>query len=282
MGLAKASEFQDDRRLRRPALVAVIACGVMAAAIPARSECQSPSAASGATTTTVYRCPDEDATGMQSPIVVDPGKTTEVERGSADDPWFEPKPTKTTDPIQTSNTPLDKKEDAAEAPPASVQPASPAAAKAETNPPDAPAVTGGKAARTETTAATKEEPVPADAQGTTDDEPAQATEKAEASPADPPAAEVTKKKAVKPKQVEKEKTVKAKPAKKKLAKVKRSKAKLANKTKLAKAKPAKATPVEAKAAPDPAKTEPAKDDKVVVWTKKDMGLGSRVKNWLGF
>jgi hypothetical protein len=280
MGLAKASEFLDDRKFRRPALAAVIVCGVMAAAIPAHSECQSPSAASGATTTTVYRCPDEDTTGMQSPIVVDPGKTTEVERGSADEPWFEPKPTKTTDPIQTSNTPLDKKENAVEAPPAPVQSAKPATTKAETNPPDAPAVTGGKAARTETTAVTKGEVAPADAQATTEDEPAQATEKAEADPTDTPAPAVKKKKAVKPQQVEKAKTVKAKPAKKKLAKVKRSK------TKLAKSKPAKATPEEAKTAKtatDPAKTEPAKDDdKVVVWTKKDMGIGSRIKNWLGF
>ena len=46
----------------------------------------------------------------------------------------------------------------------------------------------------------------------------------------------------------------------------------------------KSRTAKAEPAPEQIKTEPAKssDDQVITWTKKDMSVGSRLKNWLGF
>lgn len=52
----------------------------------------SPSAESGAAATTVYRCPDtQEVVAPKQPRIVPTDKTTTVERGSAEIPWFEPK-----------------------------------------------------------------------------------------------------------------------------------------------------------------------------------------------
>ncbi len=59
---------------------------------PARGECLSPSTSGGATATTVYRCPENDPSSAKQPILVNPEKSTVVERGSSEVPWFEPKP----------------------------------------------------------------------------------------------------------------------------------------------------------------------------------------------
>lgn len=215
-------------------VVPIIAVAVVGTIMPVRSECLSPSSAAGATSTTVYRCSDDNAAATPSPLIIDPDKTTEVERGSADLPWFEPKPTKTEDPIKTSKSPpekqepLEKKEDVAKiAPPATEAVESQAVDKVV--PPE-------EAAKTE-------EPE-----------------------TEPPKIEKAK-----------PKPAVAKPAKVKVAKAKRTKSKLARK------KQAKTKTVKAQTAQQPVKTEPAKsDDKVVVWTRKDMSLGSRIVNWLGF
>jgi outer membrane biosynthesis protein TonB len=211
---------QGSQSLRwLPALTTTVIVGVFGAIMPAQGECLSPSAEAGATATTVYRCPEGDAAGTQSPILVDPEKTTEVERGSADLPWFEPKPAKTGDPIETMKAPLgneEKKEDLVKISPPPAEVAKPEAA-------------------------------------------------------DTPLAAAPKAKTAKPK------PAMAKPAKVKLAKAKRTKSKLARK------KQAKTKTAKAQASQQPVKTEPAKaDEKVIVWTKKDMPIGSRIKNWFGF
>jgi hypothetical protein len=77
----------------------VMSLALFGAALPAHGECMSPSAAAGATTTTIYRCPEEGSSAGAQPALVDPGNSTEVERGSADVPWFGPKPTRTSDPL---------------------------------------------------------------------------------------------------------------------------------------------------------------------------------------
>lgn len=226
-------------------VVPIIAVAVVGTITPARSECLSPSSAAGATSTTVYRCSEDNAADAPSPLIIDPDKTTEVERGSADLPWFEPKPTKTEDPIKTSKSPpekqapLEKKEDVAKIAP-------PAAEAVESQPvdKDVPPVEAVKTKEPETEPPKAEEPE-----------------------TEPPKIEKAK-----------PKPALAKPIKVKVAKAKRTKSKLARK-KLAKTKTAKAqTPQQ-----QPVKTEPAKsDDKVVVWTRKDMSLGNRIVNWLGF
>ena len=234
------------QKLRWLPWAAAIMIGGFGAVMPARSDCLSPSVEAGATTTTVYPCTEGDAAGKQPLIVIDPKKTTEVERGSANLPWFEPKPTKTEDPIATSKAlpgkaaPSGKKEDVART--------SPPAAK--TDKPEA---------------AAKEQPPVAEIAP-----PAIETDKSEAVDTEAPPVAAAKLKKAKPK------PAMAKPAKVKLAKTKRTKSKLAKR---------KATTKTAKAQKpqQPVKTEPAKaDEKVVVWTRKDMSLGSRVVNWLGF
>lgn len=58
----------------------------------ALSQCVSPSTESGVAATTVYRCPDkQDAAAPKQPLIASPEKTTVVERGPAQIPWFEPK-----------------------------------------------------------------------------------------------------------------------------------------------------------------------------------------------
>lgn len=168
---------------------------------PAQGKCLSPSAESGATATTVYRCPEQEPSTAKQPILVNPEKTTVVERGSSDEPWFAPKP-------------LEKK----------VEPAL------------APDI----------------KPIEADKPVIKPDE------------ADKPI--------IKPVKAKKKTVVKTKLASKKRiekrAEVKRTKARTA------KIKPVKNTPKVVGAKSD--------DDKVIVWTKKDMPLGSRIVNWLGF
>lgn len=139
---------QGSQKLRwLPVLTATAMVGVFGAVMPARSECLSPSAEAGATATTVYRCPDENAAGAQLPIVIDPEKTTEVERGSAKLPWFEPKPSEAEDPIETMKAPsgnkgaMEKKEDVAKIPPPPAEVAKPEAADREALPAAAKAKT---------------------------------------------------------------------------------------------------------------------------------------------
>src|SRR5262245_31373932 len=81
-----------------------ISLALIGAAFPAHSECLSPSDAAEATTTTVYRCPEDDPAAGLRPTIVDQGKSTVVEHGAADLPWFEPKPTQTADPLAPPRT----------------------------------------------------------------------------------------------------------------------------------------------------------------------------------
>ena len=109
---------QENPKPFRLSFGVALALGLFAAAVPVRSECVSPSVEAGATTTTVYRCPEGDASAAQGPAIVEPGKTTTVERGSTDIPWFGPTPTKTSDPIAMPKAPAgDKKEDVVKADP---------------------------------------------------------------------------------------------------------------------------------------------------------------------
>lgn len=81
-----------DRSVRRfwPSSVVVV-FGLLGALEPAHSECLSPSAASGTAATTVFRCADQPVTARQEQPAVNTEKTTVVERGPADVPWFIPK-----------------------------------------------------------------------------------------------------------------------------------------------------------------------------------------------
>lgn len=88
----------------------VVVFGLLGALEPAHSECLSPSAASGTTATTVFRCADQPETARQEqPAVntekkqpaVNTEKTTVVQRGPADVPWFDPKtPENSTEPVK--------------------------------------------------------------------------------------------------------------------------------------------------------------------------------------
>lgn len=69
-----------------PSLAALLA--LLGAAQAAQGGCLSPSSASGNSATTVYRCLEQQGTtARQDPLAI-PDKTTVVERGSADVPWF--------------------------------------------------------------------------------------------------------------------------------------------------------------------------------------------------
>jgi hypothetical protein len=226
------------------------AFGLLAAAMPARSECTSPSA-EAATSTTVYRCPEGNASAAKGPIIVDPSPSTILER--------EPKPTPTSDPIVAPVTATPEKQ---ETPPTSPEKQL-AAPDKQAAPPE----------RQEE--AVRMAPVPEEATDAKDakdapEEPTATkaeskTKAAEAKPAKP------KRKAKLAKsQSTKKKVVKAKPAKAKVAQTKQTK------TKTKTAKPQQAPEEEIK-------TEPAKsDNNVIVMTKKDMTVGNRIKSWLGF
>lgn len=290
MPLAKALKRMgtDKRMLRRSLACAVVVFGLFGTG-PARSECLSPSAEAGATTTTVYPCQEETASGQQPVIVdtgkADSGKSTVVERGSADIPWFEPKPTATADPIglpkaasenEKKEEPAQPKEEIVKIEPVPME----APEKAEPEPTDAKVK--AKAVEPE---ATEAEPAPAEAKpARTKVTKAKSTKtkmaKAKRTKVKLARTKRTKARLAQDKQTQ-TKTATAEPAEPELkpAKTERAKAKLA-KVKRAKTKTVKTEPAEPK--PEPAKTEPATDSNVIVMTKKDMSLGSRVKNWFGF
>ena len=298
----------------RPLPWLAMAIALSGATLPAYGECVSPSAAAGATTTTIYRCPEGSSAGPQ-PTIVDPGNSTDVERGSADVPWFGPKPTRTADPLAAPNAvsqpnpPEDvaktepvpvtvDKPATSEAPPLAATPAeapekAPGAVEGNTAAasatPEIPPATKAPAAAAEVPAADK---MPAATGG---DEAAPKAAEAEPADADVSEPETTsaESKPVKAKAT-KAKHAKAKHKKLKLAKSKRAKAKLVEE-KRGKAKAAKTTETETEAAAtgktaktakrEPKSeqvTEPAKgDDKIILMTRKNMPLGSRIKNWLG-
>lgn len=269
MLLAEAAKPMQ-RKNWKPLGWLVMSLGVLGATLPARSECQSPSAEAG-TTTTVYRCPDEGAAAGPLPVIADPGKTTEVERGSAGVPWFEPKTTKTADPIQppkAASEPKATSEPKAQEEIVRIEPV-PAAAPPATKEALAEETTAGAGA-----AEAKAAPAAAEAETTA------------AAPATPEVKAAAKVKQAKAKKT-KVKLVKSQRAKSKLAQEKRIKGRaakteaIAAKTVKTETKAAKA--VKAEPRPEQIKTEPAKsDDKVIVMTKEDLPLGSRVKNWFGF
>lgn len=203
-----------------PALA--IACLSMAQ--PAASECLSPSAEVGATATTVYRCPEAAEPSAQQPAtakqpLAPQEKSTVVERGSADVPWFEP-PAKQ-DPIKTAKTPQ------------------------VTDEAVAPKTTAAKIKPAEPTKATATE-----------------DEAAVAAP-EPEQPKITKKAKAKKKVIATKRKIK----KAKVATSKKPKAKTKAKT---------IEPTTAKIESKPP------DEKTIVWTKKDMPIGSRIVNWLGF
>ncbi|WP_162914449.1 hypothetical protein [Taklimakanibacter lacteus] len=175
----------------------------------AHGECLSPSAEVGATATTVYRCSEETLPSAKQPLLAGPEKTTTVERGSADVPWFEPTPQAT-----------------------AIKPAKAA--------PEMPAAVSVPEKKDVETAKATPEPEE------------QAAPKRE-----------------RPK-------AKAKPSARKKVAAKKKKKK---KARIAKSQKPKAKAVE-QPAPATAEAKPA-DDKTIVWTKKDMSLGSRITNWLG-
>lgn len=207
----------------RPPLAA-FALVILAAFHPAHGECLSPSTPAGATATTVYRCPELDLSAAKQPALDNTEKTTEVERGSADVPWFEPKP-------------ADKKVDAAKIPAAKIEAASAPDKKIET-------------------VKTPDRKIDS----------VKAPEKIEAASAPEPEIIKVKKKATANKKLASKKRVK----KIKVTRAKAKKVKVA--TKPANVETAEETPkIESK----------PPDEKTIVWTKKDMSLGSRVKTWLG-
>jgi hypothetical protein len=208
-----------------PALA--IACLPMAQ--PAASECLSPSAEAGATATTVYRCPEatepsaERSATAKQPLATEE-KSTVVERGSADVPWFEPPPKQ--DPITTAKTPQET--DEAVAPKTKTKATTIKPAKAATIKP-------AKAAATEDEAAV-------------------------AAP-EPEQPKITKKATAKKKVIAKKRKIK--------------------KTKVAASKKAKTKTKTVEPATAKIESKPP-DEKTIVWTKKDMPIGSRIVNWLGF
>lgn len=88
----------------------VLVFGLLSALEPAYGECLSPSTASGTTATTVFRCADQPETARQKQPAVNTEKkqpavitekTTVVERGPADVPWFDPKtPGNSAEPVK--------------------------------------------------------------------------------------------------------------------------------------------------------------------------------------
>lgn len=222
---------------------AVVGFGLFGLIPTAHSECVSPSTESGVAATTVYRCPEnQGVVAPKQPLLAPPDKTTVVERGSANVPWFEPKRAESqVEPIAAAVPPSQPshtvKPIAAAAPPAQPErQTEPTTAAAAPSRPDRQAV-----------------PI--------------------AAAAPPPQIEILDQKIEnrplaksKTKQVRK-KVVKAKPAKTPLPKV-------SAKTKT-KSKP-DSTASESKI------TSLKPDENTVVWTQEDMPLGSRIVNWLGF
>ena len=245
----------------RHALSAASALVILAASHHAHGECVSPSAQAGATATTVYRCPEVDPAQAKQPALGSTEKTTVVERGSADLPWFEP---------QTAGN----KVDAAKPPAAKViEPAkNPAPMIEPASVPDKPVETVKVPKKVEPTSAP--------------DQPVETRKVEPTSAPDQPVetAKVPKKieTASAPEPEETAKVKKKATAKKKFAGKKRVKKARIAKTKVPKVEAAKKTS-NVKTAEEPPKIEskPA-DEKTIVWTKKDMPLGSRIKTWLGF
>ncbi len=139
MPLADASELVN-RKNCKPLPWLALSLVFLGAALPARGECVSPSAAAEATTTTIYRCPEEVLPAAPQPGVVDPNNSTVVERGATDVPWFEPKPTRTSDPLTIPKTVSEPKpaEGVARTEPPAVKPPETAVAKPANSPPAPP------------------------------------------------------------------------------------------------------------------------------------------------
>lgn len=237
----------------RHALSAASALVILAASHQAYGECVSPSAQAGATVTTVYRCPDVDPAQAKQPALRSTEKTTVVERGSADLPWFEP---------QTAGNKVDAAKPAAKI----IEPAKiPAPLIEPASVPDKPVETVNKPV--ETFQVPKKEIEPASAP----DKPVETVKvpkKIETASAPEPeeTAKVKKKGTAKKKFAGRKRVKKAR-----IATTKAPKVKVAKKT--SDVKTAEETPkIESKPV----------DDKTIVWTKKDMPLGSRIKTWLGF
>jgi hypothetical protein len=235
----------------RHALSAASALVILAASHQAYGECVSPSAQAGATVTTVYRCPDVDPAQAKQPALRNTEKTTVVERGSADLPWFEP---------QTAGN----KVDAAKPPAAKIiEPAKiPAPMTGPAGAPDKPVETVNKPVETVK--------LPIEPTGAPDKpvETVKVPKKIETASAPEPeeTAKVKKKGTAKKKFAGRKRVKKAR-----IATTKAPKVKVAKKT--SDVKTAEETPkIESKPA----------DEKTIVWTKKDMPLGSRIKTWLGF
>lgn len=199
----------------------------------AHGECISPSTEAGSTQTTVYRCPVESPAQAKQPMIVSPEKSTVVERGSADVPWFEPNSSRTQ--IELTLTPDEKKKPKE----AMVPPTS------------------------------EEAMVPPKSEEVT------ASPKSEEATLPPKSEEVTTPE-IKPLEKPEPKVKRAESRKKKIAKKKTAVKKLvkakSTKVQAAKVKPAKEAPKE---------EADAGDDKVIVWTRKDMTLGKRIGSWLG-
>ena len=225
-------------RLGKPSIwgglaIPALAIACLSMAQPAASECLSPSTEAGATATTVYRCPEASEPSAQPPAaakqpLATEDKSTVVERGSADVPWFEP-PAKQ-DPIKTAQDPIK-----------TVKPPQ------ETEEAVAP--------KTETKAATIKPAAikPAKVDATED-------EAAVAAP-EPEQPKITKKATAKKKVIAKKRKIK--------------------KTKIARSKKPKTKTDTVEPTTAKIESKPP-DEKTIVWTKKDMPLGSRIVNWLGF
>jgi hypothetical protein len=244
---------------------------ILAASHQAHGECLSPSAQAGATVTTVYRCPDVDPAQAKQPALRSTEKTTVVERGSADLPWFEPQTAG--NKADSAKLPAAKIIEPAKIPAPMIEPASAPDKPVETvnKPVNKPVETVNKPVET------VNKPV----------ETFQVPKKVEPTGApDKPVKTVKVPKKIEmasaPEPEETAKVKKKGTAKKKFAGRKRvKKARIAT-TKAPKVKVAKKTS-DVKTAEETPKIEskPA-DEKTIVWTKKDMPLGRRIKTWLGF
>lgn len=98
---------------RLPLCSAAVAFGFLVGMLSsAHSDCLSPSAVSGTTATTVYRCQEQQR--KADPLIASPSRTTVVERGSADTPWFDQKPAEKADPSEVpASQPTQLKQEAA-------------------------------------------------------------------------------------------------------------------------------------------------------------------------
>lgn len=246
----------NDSKPARQVLLLAAAALLSLGATEAQAECLSPSATPGDKATTIYRCPDQPGAtkGPLQPTAL-PDRTTVVERGSAETPWFAPKPPENSDETAKPGESATVQAEPVKEPEETTAPAASSAAQVEPSKgPDGQAVPAAEPAEPAEVAAEPLKEAPAQT--------ANVEENTEAKP--------EKKVSARKKKAVRKKFVKLKPAQ----------------TNSTKALAAKATPdrkaTKAKPASSAESAAPkGTDSNTVIWTRQDVSLGRRLGNWLG-